>query len=248
MTDLEADWLQYARRLLHDEAHIRACANAGGSPAHPGVDDTQLRWPGYLGRDYRDGGVLCVANVHRDFASGGAGTAVRDGIVDSTRRWKDGDLDDAGYLNAARSAYVRGLRAWTVGGRLGNALEILDAPIEAIAYTNAAKCQFPETEPKIPKAGAIKTGLIRLCVAQNPLTDLVGLLRPAVVLVTAVNAWDASGLDGRQGAVCFHQYYGNLTRPCAVGGEILPPRTPLAEWAARLRDELDQPRSSSALP
>ncbi len=69
---LESEWLDYAWSVLADTEHIRQCEQNGGT----GIEDRSLRWPGYLGARYRPGGLLLVANIHRDFASGRAGSVI----------------------------------------------------------------------------------------------------------------------------------------------------------------------------
>ena len=74
------------------------------SPEHDGVDAVDLRWPGYLGAEYRRGGVVCVANVHRDFASGGFGATAAVKLVDDTRAWRDEE--------EPREAMYRSVSTW----------------------------------------------------------------------------------------------------------------------------------------
>lgn len=239
-SDLETGWLAYARSVVSAKEHIASCAAKGGSPDHPGVDAVDLRWPGYLGAEYRRGGVLCVANVHRDFASGGFGATAAVKLVDGTRKWSDGAMTDSVYLGANRGAYSVGLRKWTVGSRVGAVLAALRTPVEAIAYTNAARCQYPEVPPVLPRAGETKKKLVKLCVARFPIGDLVRTLEPAVVLFTSVVAYDESqhSIDSRVVIVAFHQWYGNLTRPLDLGKRVLEPRTPLPVWTAALSETL----------
>jgi hypothetical protein len=119
VTEAEAAWLAYARAVLSDLEHRRECAALGASPEHPGVDATDLRWPGYLGADYVAGeGALCVGNVHRNFASGRITSSDRDRLVAATRGWRDGLVHDTDYLDAVRSVYLAGFAGWTVGKHL----------------------------------------------------------------------------------------------------------------------------------
>lgn len=102
--DVETGWLAYARSVVSDREHIARCAAKGGSPEHDGVDAVDLRWPGYLGAEYRRGGVVCVANVHRDFASGGFGATAAVKLVDDTRAWRDEE--------EPREAMYRSVSTW----------------------------------------------------------------------------------------------------------------------------------------
>lgn len=221
----------------------------GWSPEHPGVDATDLRWPGYLGRSYGPGGVLCVATIHRDFASGGVGPEIRDSLVTGTRQqWKDERVSDAEYLSVVRRCYTHGLNRWTVGTNLGAALRLLGVGIEEICYTNAARCQYPEIEPKAPDAGAIKLRLVKLCLGRFPIAELAKADQASTVLFTNVTAYDqvAPTLPDEVTPVSIHQWLARgrapLTRPLTIDGTTWPVRAQVAEWAPALKAQIEHNR------
>jgi hypothetical protein len=260
LTHTEEAWLRYAHTLADDQEHLDACKDLGGSPDGPEFDpnhtlDPDLRWPGYLGRDYSSGRVLCVATVHRDFETNGAGTQVRADIVDATRGLRDRTISDGDYLASVRRGYEAGLLKWIVGGNLGVALGALDVPLTAIAYVNAARCQYPEDRDHLPDKAAkqaakaagdkVKAAVLKLCWTAYPITRLVEILDPRVVVFANAPTFDRAkpDLDRRGGvaAVCIHQWQqpaGSLLRPLQVGDLIHPRKTPLSSWTPTVRELL----------
>src|SRR3954468_11235119 len=66
LVDVEQRWLDHAWRVAScPDGHRRLCETAGGAAPRAGaVDGNELRWPGYLGRNYI--GILCVGHVSRE--------------------------------------------------------------------------------------------------------------------------------------------------------------------------------------
>lgn len=263
LTAIEKAWVAYAHDLLDDRGHLRRCSKAGGSPIGSVLDpqnrlDSDLRWPGYLGREYRPGGVLCVAMVHRDFESNGAGPEVRADIVEGTRGLRDRTITDTEYLERVRSGYEAGLAKWVVGGSLGKTLDALSVPLTSVAYVNAARCQVPENWSHLPDkadrkeakatCNKIKEKVLKLCWADYPITRIVGLLRPSFVLFANAptykrydRAAPTSELTGVASA-CIHAWKepaGTLLRPLHVGDLTHPEGTPLQDWAPTVRALLE---------
>lgn len=258
--DLERTWLDYARNLVHDDAHQRACAEAGGSPGGALLDpmcslDPDLRWPGYLGRSYRRGGVLCVATVNRDFESNGAGASVRADIAGGTRAWKAGMIGDAEYLEMVRAGYEAGLRRWVVGGNLGTALAALGVAVESIAYVKAARCQYPENvdhlDPDarlaVRAAGArTKAALLKLCHWAYPVERLLDMLESSAVLFGNKPTFKQTQTALRSRpevlAICIHPWLtgnrGPLQEALQIGGRIFPQGTQSAAWGPAARSYL----------
>lgn len=240
---MEQEWLRYARTVVSNLEHQRACAIAGGSPAHPGVDATDLRWPGYLGERAELGRcVLAMGNVHRNFASGALTTAHRDRLVSATRGWRDGVVDDEAYLAATRAVYTAGLAGWTVGKHLRFVLRTLGLDVSALAYVNAARCQYPEVPPVLPGAAATKLRLQALCLRSFPLADLVAFLQPRLVLFTSTSAFDATeaaevGSDTGRRRVCLHQLNGTLARELRLANVVLRVGTRREVWAEAVAGE-----------
>lgn len=68
LTPAEAAWIDYARSVVLGDHHTDMCRRAGGGCLE--INGTpELPWPGYIGPQYRSGGLLLVGNVHRNFAS-----------------------------------------------------------------------------------------------------------------------------------------------------------------------------------
>lgn len=270
LSDIELAWLAYSREVLHDEVHQRACFAAGGSPSGPLLDptgslDPDLRWPGYLGRSYAPGGVLCVATVHRDFESNGAGSGVRGDIAGGTRAWKAGRATDSEYLECVRRGYEAGLRKWVVGGNFGTALAALGVAVESIAYVNAARCQYPENldhldpemKAQVRAAGTkTKAALLKLCQRDYPIRGLVDMLIPSVLLFGSAPTFKQTQRTLRSCpgllAICIHPWLtsnrGPLQQPLQVGDRLFPAGTQAAEWGPVVRSylatrnrECDQP-------
>ncbi len=239
LTAKETAWLAYARDVLGDEQHRQRCAALGGSPPHPGVDDPDLRWPGYLGDAAASGPCLmAVGNVHRNFASGRITAGLRDQLLVATSGWSTGEIDDADYLAATRTVYRAGLAGWTVGKHIRFAVTAFGLGTESLVYLNAARCQYPEIPPKLARASSTKVALQRLCLARFPLSDLVTALQPQAVLFSSTTAFDlAVDVRGRiagRPAVCFHQLNGTLLRPLMLGSDVVPVKVGRSIWAPAL--------------
>ena len=251
-SEVEQAWLAYARSVLTDAPHIARCRALGGSPAllngqpKPGVDDVDLRWPGYLGADAVPGKlVLIVSNVHRNFASGRVSDLDRDRLVSQTRAWRDGLAGDSEYLAAVRDVYGKGLTGgWTVSNWHLKTLKKLGVEASQIAYVNAARCQFPEPDPKLLEVETLggvkrdgkrtKTRLKALCLERFPMRELEQFLRPRIALFTSMEAYDQATKGSNDPAItrlCYNQLNGNLTRPLFVDGTSMPKKTPWKVWS-----------------
>jgi hypothetical protein len=191
---LQGRWLKYARDVVGNEDHRVECSKAGGSDPlalvkeragteRPAGFASDVRWPGYLGAEYRPGGVIWVSNIHRNFDSAGLPLEFAQEANDCVRSWRDGTDNDETFLLRLRKVYLRGLSTWTVGTWARTALEDLGVPLGAIAYTNAARCQSVDTG----------TGLQELCLSKWSLRDLVTILGPSLVLLTSETALRLSG-------------------------------------------------------
>jgi len=199
--------------------------------------------------------VLCVATVHRDFESNGAGASVRADIAGGTRAWKAGVIGDAEYLEKVRAGYEAGLRRWVVGGNLGTALAALGVAVESIAYVNAARCQYPENlnhldtdaRATVRAAGArTKTALLKLCQRAYPVGRLLDMLEPAAVLFGSKPTFKQTqtALQSRPEvlAICIHPWLtgnrGPLQETLQIGGRIFLHGTQAAEWGPAVRSYL----------
>lgn len=108
LTDIEERWLAYAYDVVTADDHTAACLAAGGGCLEPN-GSPELRWPGYLGRSCRPGGLLLVGNVHRNFSSNGVSPSVSSELVAATRDWRKSPNDGEDYLQQTRRVYLAGL-------------------------------------------------------------------------------------------------------------------------------------------
>jgi hypothetical protein len=193
-TETEELWLDYARRLLSDDEHIKECNAIGATYPRFCIDGDDLRWPGYLGSNFRPGrGVLAIANIHREFDSGDVGEDARDELVNVTRGFRAGSVSPDEYLIRSRAVYVKGYAGWTIFKHLRGLLESAGLDSTHLAYTNAAKCQLGgvpsgatwDADDKATlktSADRVTPKLQRLCLSRYPLASLVRDLSPAVVI------------------------------------------------------------------
>ncbi len=198
-TDVEARWLDYAWDVVDcPDSHRRACEAAGGGIPGPGrVDGNDLRWPGYLGRDYCEGsGVLCVGAVHREAPLAMEATdpiiaRTNRELVAGARTWLRAGRSpqsDAAYLERLRSAYEEALPRWPRWRRHFRTLveDYLSMSSTQIAWTNLAKCRVSIDRGAAERAS--QATLTRLCQRQFPARELVEAIRPAAVLVAVLGA------------------------------------------------------------
>jgi hypothetical protein len=196
-------WLDYASGVLNAPAgHRKACIANGGAIPGPGcVDGNELRWPGYLGRNYHEGtGVLCVGAVDREATlrtprADDVQQRTDRQLVASAREWRDAGRSpatDAKYLEDLRRAHEDALPMWSRWKRHFRPLieDCLGMDRTQIAWTNLAKCRV--SLDRGPKQRAAEGKLTRLCQRAFPMNELVEAIRPVAVLVAVLRA----GPDG----------------------------------------------------
>ena len=200
MTATEERWLDYAWSVINCPAsHRERCEARGGAvPGMGRVDGNEVRWPGYLGRGYRDGvGVLCVGAVHREGSlEDEAGDSVirrtNAQLVSAHRRWVRcgrSRNEDHVYLEAVRRAYEDALPHWDRWKRHFRSLveDYLGMDRIDIAWANLAKCRVA-----IHLGNKIRTAeakLTKLCQQEfSPVSRLIDAIRPAIVLTCVLNA------------------------------------------------------------
>jgi hypothetical protein len=186
MTDAELRWLDYARHVVNvSAAHIQLCESQGGVPD---VGDTSrtLRWPGYIGRRYREGeGVLCINQVHRDINAETEQISpdVNQRYVEATSNWRAGRLSDADFLGETRRAYEYWIPRWAAWKHFRYLVEQqLGLRVDEVVYANLAKCQL--------STGRATTGVVRSCQTEFPICELVMAIRPRVVLCARADAYE----------------------------------------------------------
>ena len=198
--EVDRRWLDYAWRVLNcPEKHRRRCVEAGAAiPGLERVDGDDLRWPGYLGRDWKPyRGVLCVGAVHREPSpeyedNGPVGARTNAELIEGARRWlRDGRSteSDGAHLDKLRNAYEEALPSWPSWKRHFRTLvgDYLNLSVTEIAWTNLAKCRVPIHSGD--SARRAEAQLTRLCQADfAPVSDLVDRIRPVAVLVAVLNA------------------------------------------------------------
>jgi len=190
MESVQTAWVAWARHVAGaQDVHRNTCVQAQTKLRAVSEDrwsriaEPGLRWPGYLGRNYQRGGVLSVGIIHTGFASAGLKTAPEvSAAVGAHQRWVHGDLNDDEWLAATRSMYRRGLRkgGWDVASNHRFYWEQLGETVDSVAYTNAARCQWPGKRPT--------DRVINECLRALPLTDLLDVLQPRLVLCNSAGA------------------------------------------------------------
>ncbi len=199
MNKIERAWLDYAWQVVNcPESHLYACINAGAAvPGKGRVDGNDLRLPGYLGRNYRPGGILCVAAVGRE------PTIEREkkypvirrtnaNLYNLTQKWiKKGrsSRKDAQYLKSAQICYEEALPNWPRWRRHFRTLveDYLNMNVTNIAWTNLAKCRVSIDRGQ--KARTSESNLTRLCQRHFiPIRAIVDILQPVVILVSVLDA------------------------------------------------------------
>jgi hypothetical protein len=200
---LERAWSERAQQITTSLEHIAQTRQSGGSPERDELDGSLRRWPGYLGSRYGEGTrVLGVGNVHRGFRSKrfspvgsrqytpahgrAVDEAIRaaDELADSPTPLTDDAVE--GYLRGIRPMYELGLSgSWTVGDVFRAGLEVYvpwtPEDIRRIAYVNVSCCQMPERE-RTERNGEVTRLIQHQCLEAHPLTTLVALLEPDVIL------------------------------------------------------------------
>jgi len=180
-SSIEKKWLEYSWRLVTDDEHLIECKKNGGK----GIDDKELRWPGYLGENYKEGGVVFIGNIHRNFNSGGAVNGdLAERLISNLRYWisqERGSITDSYYLAGNRANYLEGFSKWRISYCFKKFLDAANLTWKDITYINAAKCQSIDGPEK---------KLQKLCLKRHSLTDLFESLKPSVVLTGSSVARD----------------------------------------------------------
>lgn len=198
----ERAWLRWARPIVCMQTsageHFNWCDGALGPAEYPQepedpASDPSLRWPGYVGVEWRPGhGILFVGSVHSDFTKDGGrpGDADRRRVVaelaDANRRWRDSSLatpaEDRRYLDATRSGYSKLLPGWSRDGAFGKVRDALGDSVDQVAWTNLAHCRA-QPRKMIQREGEYL--LQRHCsgfAGAFPIGDLIAAIRPVAVL------------------------------------------------------------------
>lgn len=216
-------WLRYAWRVVNcTQTHRSECEAAGG--ARPGAErepGNELRWPGYLGRNYVEGsGVLCVGHVHRERAGLNEAdvthTEATAGLVEGARSWLSSGRSaraDKKYLDSVRNEYEGWLPTWPRWHQHRDVLLGLGMDLTQIAWTNLAKCRVSINDK--PAVDRVTT----LCQAEFPMAELIEAIRPAAVLVAVLHAGEAGGIvktwkspHGNPLVFSWHGYHGTNER------------------------------------
>ena len=233
----ERRWLDYAWRIVNCPPEHRQGCFAHGAAGGPGLDGiNQLRFPGYLGRDFR--GLLCVAHVHREPEKGGVGDTARDReagrrLLTADEEWRArarSRNSDGAFLEAVRHHYETMFFTWDVWKPFRKLVEEVSFGVSQLAFANLAKCRQrkgPSPEP-----------LIEFCQRDFPMTELVEAIRPRVVLVAVKHGGPGGGLGIRWRSAHSDPYvwaFQRLNKQSAGG------RSPSEWWAevvAELRSRL----------
>lgn len=251
LTKLEKRWLGYAWRVVNcPQSHLDACRRAGAAVPGPSrVDGNDMRLPGYLGRNYRSGGIICVAAVSRepsleDEKEESATLRTNNAkIFQVTREWiKNGRSrgNDALYLESIRSAYENALPKWPRWTRHFKSLVVdyLKMDVTEVIWTNLAKCRVPIDRGS--KARQAEARLTRLCQRKFiPMREIVDIVRPTAVLVCVLNAGQNGDIvDSWDGERCRPLVYSWQGQSGHDRHNTHPERRKLHEWAPEMAREV----------
>ncbi len=247
VNEIEANWLEHAWQIVNcPETHLRRCQAAGGAvPGQGRVDGNELRWPGYLGRGYpSEGGILCVGAVHREERPDDEkknpviGRTNRE-LATATRHWMASGrtaTNDVHYLESVRTAYEVALPEWSRWRRHFRRLieDYLKLDLTQIAWTNLAKCRAPIHRGAAEQRAEAK--LTRLCQRDFcPMSDLIDLIRPQIVLTCVLRA-------GREGGIV-SSWNGKLASPRVYAWHgrngLDPSGRRLQDWAPTMVQETE---------
>lgn len=201
VTPTESRWLDYAWRVANcPPEHRAACERKGGATSAPGYEGNVLRWPGYLGRDWREyHGVLCVGAVHGTNWDDGDDAQARLTLESALWTWLErgrSPISDANYLEQVRVVFEWWMPLWTRWDDFAKVLGKLGDRVRDVAWTNLAKCRAPRS--------ASSTTLAKLCQRLYPVADVVAAIRPVAVLSctkaateggSIVSTWKAPSAD-----------------------------------------------------
>ena len=182
MTELEAAWLDYSWEVITSD-HVETCVRSGGI----GIDNQKLRWPGYMGDGYTEGGLLFVGNIHRDFDSGKVKSGLAEKLSNGSIAWVNkgrSEESDNSYMQNNRSCYLEGFAGWRIGAFFKKLLTQVDMEWNEVAYTNGAKCQ---------SLNGSEQKLQMLCQQAFPVKNLIRFLKPSVIVTCSQPIRDQLG-------------------------------------------------------
>ena len=186
VTKIEESWLDYAWSVVDcPDQHRTRCEVLGAAVPGPGsMDGNEVRWPGYIGRNYQENkGVLCIGAAHREAHPEEAADPVigrtNADLVEAHRRWLHNgrsQTEDMAFLEGVRSAYEEALPHWRRWNNPFRKLiqDHLGMSISEIAWDNLAKCRGGSS-PHAKLAYFCQREFV-------PVSILIEALRPAVVL------------------------------------------------------------------
>ena len=177
--DVLRRWLDYAYDMMRDQRRACSCEPYG---------DGGIRWPGYIGSDYR--GVLFVGARHNANGLRQAGLTTKgqlDCYATELRSWSHAqrtERRDREMLCAMRSAYRHSYDIWAKQGVWRIFKSIRDSMClnwDNVASVNLARCYLPE----------IKTGEDDQHILSHSehwsLQRIVEVLQPKIVFVSKDN-------------------------------------------------------------
>jgi len=166
--------------------HLTSYATGGQCLEDQGSDE--FRWPGYLGRNYKAGGVLFIGNIHQRFGSNKVNPSVSRRLVQATHALRaDPGIADR-YLEETRAAYFEGLAGspkWNVAKPFDAILAAIGQDWSDVAYTNASKSQMVPTSDL---AMVDPTNNIAGCLRRFPVSALAADLEARLLVTCSASA------------------------------------------------------------
>lgn len=212
------------------------------------VDGNELRWPGYIGPDYREGhGVLCVGAVHRESPpklerSNPVIARTNAELAAGAREWLASGRSEAAderYLRQLQATYKTALPAWSRWNRHFRTLieDYLEMDRSEIAWVNVAKCRVSINRGARQRAAEAE--LTRLCQRQFPMSELVEAIRPVAVLIAGLHAGREGGIvSSWDSASASPMVFAWQAQSGHDRHNTAPGRRKLSEWAPSMAAEV----------
>jgi hypothetical protein len=194
LTEIETAWLNHAWTVVNcPPQHRQACIALGGATSGPGrVQYNDILSPGYLGRNYDQGRVLCMGAAGREPSLQDeqekpnlrkTASATASQIREWTRQVPRTVGTDEAFLRSFQATSEEAWRQWPRLAIFRRLFAGLGIDSTQVAWSNLAKCRANDGLDS-----AHLTKLCILCQHQFPVAELVEAIRPVAVLICVIAA------------------------------------------------------------